>query len=159
METIFNEYARYILFLHILGAVVWVGGMIAVRFAVHPALQNIQDSRIRLARTLEIVYRLFMLVMPFLVIIVFTGVVMSIGMGFKNTDFGYLTHVKEGIWTVMALNYGSMFYIRKRAEQFFIAGNHEKTKSLMQILSKYMLPVNIILGLIAIFLGTVLRGF
>ena len=96
---------------------------------------------------------------PFLVIILVTGVAISYGMGFKNTDLGYLTYVKEGIWTVMSLNYSAMFYIRKRAEQFYLAGDHDKTKSLMKILSEYLLSANIVFGLLAIFLGTVLRGF
>jgi len=62
--TIFADYAFFIVFLHVLSAFVWVGGMIAIRGAVHPSLQHIDDPKVRIARTLEIMHRLFMIVLP-----------------------------------------------------------------------------------------------
>jgi uncharacterized membrane protein len=65
MVNIFTEYSSIIVFLHVLSAVVWVGGMIAIRGAVHPSLQSIDDPKIKLGKTLQIVGRLFHLVIPF----------------------------------------------------------------------------------------------
>lgn len=66
MQTFFEEYKTIIIFLHILSAVVWVGGMIAIKFAVHPVIQTIEEPKIRLGNSLRIVGRLFHLVMPFI---------------------------------------------------------------------------------------------
>ncbi len=35
MQDIFLEYKTFIVFLHVISAVVWVGGMIAMRYAAH----------------------------------------------------------------------------------------------------------------------------
>ena len=45
----FKNYSSIIVFLHVISAVVWLGGMIAIRFAVHYSIQNIEDPKIKLA--------------------------------------------------------------------------------------------------------------
>ena len=157
--TIFAEYAFFILFLHVLSAFVWVGGMIAIRGAVHPSLQHIEDQKIRLARTLEIMRRFFMIVLPFIVILIITGVIMAIGMGFKETPLYGMIHLKEAIWTVMVINYLLMFTKRNKAERLFISGDIAGTKELLASIPNFMLPLNIILGIVALAVGVTLRGF
>ncbi len=46
-------------FLHVISAVIWVGGMIAIRLAVHYSMQEIDDPKIKLGRTLESLRRFF----------------------------------------------------------------------------------------------------
>jgi len=157
--TIFAEYAFFILFLHVLGAFVWVGGMIAIRGAVHPSLQHIEDPKVRMARTLEIMQRLFMIVLPFIVILIVTGVIMAIGMGFKGTPLYGMVHVKEAIWTIMTINYSLMFIKRNRAERLFISGDLAGAKETLSPISNFMLPLNIVLGIVALAVGITLRGF
>ena len=157
--TIFAEYAFFILFLHVLGAFVWVGGMIAIRGAVHPSLQHIEDPKVRMARTLEIMQRLFMIVLPFIVILIVTGGIMAIGMGFKGTPLYGMVHVKEAIWTIMTINYSLMFIKRNRAERLFISGDLAGAKETLSPISNFMLPLNIVLGIVALAVGITLRGF
>ncbi len=150
----------YIIFFHILGAVIWIGGMIAIRFAVHPALQNIADDQVRLARTLEITGRLFALVAPFIIILIASGLYLAHMFGFSgHTSLSKVVHAKEAIWLVMALNYATMVWLRFKAQSFFVSGNALMAKKYLAPIAKYMLPLNIFLGLVAIFLGLVLRGF
>ncbi len=149
----------YIIFFHILGAVIWVGGMIAIRFAVHPALQKIEDDLVRLARTLEITGRLFALVLPFIVILLATGLYMVYDFGFSgHTKLSVIAHIKESIWLVMALNYAAMVWLRFKAQSYYLASNFLMAKKYLVPIAKYMLPVNIVLGLLAIYFGLVLRG-
>lgn len=150
----------YIIFFHVLGAIIWVGGMIAIRFAVHPALQNIDDTQVRLARTLEITGRLFALVFPFIIIILATGLMMASAFGFRgHTDLSTIVHVKEAIWLIMTLNYGAMIYIRFKAQSAYLASDFATTKKLLAPVAKYMLPINIFLGVMELFFGLILRGF
>jgi len=88
-------YRLELIFLHVVGAVVWVGGMIAMRFAAHPAFMEIGDPKERLPKIAKGLKRLFMLVLPFVMILAATGTVLTIGYGIKHTDFSYLTHIKE----------------------------------------------------------------
>jgi len=157
--TFFADNAFFIVFFHVLSAFVWVGGMIAIRGAVHPSLQHIDDPKVRLARTLEIMHRLFMIVMPFIIVLLVTGGMMAIGMGFKGTPLYGMVHVKEAIWTIMTINYTWMFIKRNKAERLFVAGDLAGAKAVLAPIPNFMLPLNIALGIVALAVGITLRGF
>jgi len=152
---IFANHTTVIVFLHIIGAVIWVGGMIAIRVAVHPALQAIDENKTKLGTTLRVVGRLFNLVLPFIIIILITAILMAVGLKIESK----LVFLKEGIWTIMAINYTYMYLKRAKAQRFFNSGDLPSAKAQVANFANLLLPINIILGLIAIFSGVVLRGF
>ena len=156
---LFDQYAFFIVFLHVLGAIVWVGGMIGMRIAVHPGLQHIEEPKVRLARTLEIVENLFRLVLPFIVLILLTGLVMGLAIGAEGSKVGIFVHVKEAIWTIMTVNYALMIRRRNQAERYFLSGDLAGARKTMEPLAKIMLPLNIFLGVLALAVGISLRGF
>jgi len=157
----FNNNANMILFIHVMGAMVWVGGMIAIRFAVHPVLQQIEDSNIRLSKTLNIMKNFFNIVKVFIGLIVLSAVFMAVGLGFKESDpmLYQVVHIKEAIWTIMTILFTIMYLRRNKAEKYFISGDLSGAKEQLMPLSKWMIPLNIALGLFALILGGVLRGF
>lgn len=154
MQTWFEEYKTIIIFLHIISAVVWVGGMIAIKCAVHPVLQSIEEPKIKLGKTLHIVGRLFNLVMPFIVMIALCGIIILKGAGLS----GIIVYTKETIWTIMTLNYTYMYIKRTKAQKLFNLGNFASAKEHVRLLPNVLLPVNIVLGIVAIFLGVMLRS-
>jgi len=153
MQEFFSNYSTILIFLHVVSAVIWIGGMIAIRVAVHPALQSIDDGRIKLGKTLQIVDRLFNLVIPFILILLATGIIFELA-GIK----GALTHAKEGIWTVMTINFIFMYIKRAKAQKLFNSGKLEEAKKCVNILPNILLPINIVLGMAAIMIGVILRG-
>lgn len=171
IET-FAHHRTLIVFLHVISAVIWVGGMIAVRFATHQSLALISDPKLRLERAAHTLKRLFTIVTPFVVILIITAVIMAVGLGFRAAAMDatgnvideyamsiYNTiHIKEAIWLVMSLNLAAMMFRRRRAEQALKAGNVEEAKELLGLIAKYMVPINIVLGVIAIYIGVFLRG-
>jgi uncharacterized membrane protein len=131
-----------VVFLHILSAVIWVGGMIAIRFAVHPSLQKIEDKTLRVERTTELLGNFFRIIKVFIWVLLITGTWMA------YAKYGFtvpLLHAKESIWLVMAI-------------VFFVIVHKHKKGDLAPI-AKWLIPTNIVLGLIAILLGVFLRGF
>lgn len=154
MQTFFEDYKTIIIFLHILSAVVWIGGMIAIKFAVHPVIQTIEEPKIRLGNSLRIVGRLFHLVMPFIALSLICALLIIKGAGYT----GGFIHLKEAIWSVMTLNYTYMYIKRTLAQKSFDQGNFVNAKEHMRLLPTILLPINIVLGIVAIFLGVVLRG-
>ncbi|MCF6172831.1 MAG: hypothetical protein L3J44_03500, partial [Campylobacteraceae bacterium] len=64
--TLFTNYGHEIVFLHVLSAIIWVGGMIAIRLAVHPSMQTIEDPKIKLGKTLMLMGKFFNIVIPFI---------------------------------------------------------------------------------------------
>ena len=171
IET-FAHHRTLIVFLHVLSAVVWVGGMIAIRFATHQSLALISDPKLRLERAAHTLKRLFTIVTPFVVILIITAVLMAVGLGFRAAALDPMgnvideyamslyntVHIKEAIWLIMAINLGAMMWRRKKAEEALKASDIEMAKNMLGLIAKYMVPVNIALGVIAIYIGVFLRG-
>jgi len=168
--TFFWEHTTLIVFLHVISAVVWVGGMIAMRFAAHHSFMELEPP-VRLARTAHALKRLFAIVSPFVILLIVTAVLMAVGWGFRaaavdasgnvineNAYMTYqLVHVKEVIWMIMAANLGAMILRRNKAQKMIDRGDFAAAKPLLGLIGKYMVPLNIILGVIAIYLGVTLR--
>jgi len=149
------KYTTIILFLHIFSAIIWIGGMIAIRVAVHPVLQQFEDAKLRLGTTLKIVGRLFNLVIPFILILLASALYFEIAMKISNP----LTHTKEAIWTIMTLNFIYMYVKRAKAYKLFLNGEAINARDMVAIIPKVLLPINIFLGIASVMLGVILSGF
>jgi len=174
MTELFNNYGHLMVFLHVLSAFIWVGGMIAIRVAVHPVIsrggvtaeQMLQSDvmegmlvpKQRLGITLQVTGRLFNLVMPFIVILFATGLMMAIATGGHHGDLKSLFLSKEIIWTIMAVNYSYMYIKRAKAWKLFSKGNVAEAKAQLSLIPNVLLPLNIVLGLVALWMGVSLRG-
>jgi uncharacterized membrane protein len=170
MVELFWNHTEFFVFLHVISAVVWIGGMIAMRFAAHYSFQQLEPVQ-RLTRTAQALGNLFAIVAPFIVILIATAVLMAVGWGFRAAavDAGgnvideaafsvyQLVHVKEAIWLVMAMNYGYMVWRLVKAKKFIAFGDMPAAKAMLGLIGKYLVPLNIVLGLIAIYLGVTLR--
>jgi len=151
-------YSHTVVFLHVLSAFVWVGGMIAIRVAVHPVLQSIDDPRIKLGKTLEITGRLFHLVIPFILILLTTGLMLLYAVDGLEGGLKYVFLSKEIVWTVMTANFSYMYLCRRTAWKLFGAGKFSEAKAKVKHIPNLLLPVNIVLGMAALYLGVTLRG-
>jgi uncharacterized membrane protein len=172
MIELFADYRTQIVFLHVISAVIWVGGMVAMKFAAHASFMQIESPMHRLERISQALKRLFYIVLPFVVILIITAVIMAVGLGFRaaavdasgNVIDAYamliynLVHVKELIWMVMAANLTFMMYLRNKADKLLDKGDAPGAKKFLGLIGKYMVPVNIILGVVAIYLGVTLRN-
>lgn len=159
MKELFINFPALIVFLHVISAVIWVGGMIAIRFAVHYSMQGIEEPKIKLGRTLENLKRFFNMVIPVILILLFTAIVMILGLELKRGSLYHLTILKETIWAIMSLVFIFIYIRRNQAQKFFDQGIIIEAKEKLEPIAKYFIPINIILGLVAIFLGVTLRGF
>ncbi|MFK5974908.1 MAG: hypothetical protein QM493_00245 [Sulfurovum sp.] len=168
----FGSYAHQIVTIHILSAIVWVGGMIAIYFAVHPTMQTIKEPKLKLGKTLILVGKFFNIVIPFIILSIVSAVFMAVGFGFRasaldsdgivisevaNTLYN-IVHIKEGIWLIMAMNFALMYYKRAKAQKLFDAGDMASAKETVALIPKLLLPINIFLGLLALWFGVTLRG-
>ncbi len=159
MQEIFDQYASFIVFIHVLSAIVWVGGMIAIRLTVHPSLQTIESPEIKLGKTLEIMKRLLNMVIPMVIALIITAVILAIGEGFEGTPLYSIVIVKEVIWTLMTTIFIVIYIKRIQGEKLFKQKEFAKAKDSIKLIPNLLLPINISLGLIALYLGITLRGF
>ncbi|CAA6816887.1 MAG: Unknown protein [uncultured Sulfurovum sp.] len=150
---LFVNYGQEIVFLHVLSAIIWVGGMIAIRLAVHPSIQTIEEPKIKLGKTLMLMGKFFNIVLPFILILLLTAIIFIFAME-TNTAI----EIKEYIWIIMAVNFTWMYIKRRKAQKLFDEGKLPDAKAVVALIPKLLLPINIILGLIALWLGIGLRG-
>ncbi len=101
MSELFNNFSTLIIFLHVISAIVWIGGMIVIRFAVHYSMQNIEEPKIRLGRTLENLKRFFSMVIPSIITLLITAIILILALDFKDTELYKFVIAKEIIWFIM----------------------------------------------------------
>jgi len=174
MTDFFANNGQFIVFIHVLSAIIWVGGMIAMRVAVHPVVSRggvtaeqmlksdvmvaMLEPKQRLGITLQSMGRLFNLVMPFIILLFATGLIMAIATGGHKGALKTLFLSKEIIWTIMAVNYTYMYVRRAKAWKLFEVGKVKEAKAKMKWMANVLLPLNIVLGLVALWMGVSLRG-
>ena len=159
MREVFGIAPSLFVFAHVLSAVLWVGGMVALRFALHPNLVMIEDGKQRLGLALSVIGKFFKIISVFIAILVMTGVFMVLAMDFKTIGLGGFVHAKEGIWTLMTINFVYMNIVRNKAQKSFDRGEIEQAKQQASIIAARLIPANILLGMIAIYVGVILRGW
>ncbi len=98
---------KSMLFIHILFAMVWIGGMVFNLLFLHPAMRGIKPEETRTTVALRVLKRFFLGVWLSIVVLFITGMWMwhSVRIDF-NTNV--LFHIKLFIYGVMVLNF---FYI------------------------------------------------
>ncbi len=158
MEEFFADYKVIIVFLHVISAVMWVGGMVAMRYAAHPSFLEIESPAKRLERIADALKRLFCIVAPFVLVLLATAIIMLKGYSISDSEFKNIGYAKEAIWTIMFLNLGYMIRRRNNAQKALEKGEFVVAKNQLEMIGKYMVPLNIGLGVVAIFLGSYFSG-
>jgi len=159
LSELFNNFSTLIIFLHVLSAIIWIGGMIVIRFAVHYSMQAIEEPKIKLGRTLENLKRFFSMVIPSIILLLITAIIMILALQLKGSELYKFAIAKELIWTVMTIIFIIIYMKRNKAQKAFDSGDFATAKNYLVSLAKYLIPTNIVLGLIAIILGITLRGY
>ena len=108
---------------------------------------------------------------PFVITLIITAVLMAVGWDFRNAAvdasgniiddtamYMYnLVHLKEVVWMLMAGNLGVMMFLRSKAEKLLADDNLRDAQKKLGLIGKYLVPLNILMGIGAIYLGVVLR--
>lgn len=149
---LFNAFPTLIVFIHILSAMVWIGGMVALRFAVHFSLQAIDDPKIKLQTTLLNLKYFFNMVIVSIVLLFVTAFIMVQALELNSS----IVYLKESIWTVMTLVFIIVFVKRQKAHTSFNQNDFVNTKKELLPIALYLIPLNIFLGTIALLLGILL---
>ena len=164
---IMQDYSLLVIFLHVIGASVWVGGMITLWFLTKESGSQVPIERRANSRA-GMYKKFFTFLSPFVVLLLITALFMALGykdnavdangftLDLKNLETYKLIHTKGSIWTIMVMNMFFMIWILKKASCKLC-----KTKvraDCMWLVGTYLLPLNILLGLTGIFLGVYLRS-
>jgi uncharacterized membrane protein len=158
MGEVFVSNAKLIVFLHILSAIIWVGGMILMRFSLHQVVSSLDSVETKLKISLNVMKRFFYIVIVSILLLLITSIFMSIGFGLSSSEVSHLAHIKEAVWTIMTINFIVIFFKRERANRLFSENRFKESAVVLKPISAWMIPLNIALGLGALYLGITLRG-
>jgi uncharacterized membrane protein len=159
IESFVQSYLHTIVFLHVLGATIWVGGMVVMRFVVHPQLRLIEGESSKLNFALKAMRRLFLLMFPIVLVVLITAVLLALGLGVaEGSSTQQYIDIKVTILVVMVLNYLYMILRRKQAQRIYNNVFYAKARETLSTISQILLPLNIVLGIVALWMGISIRG-
>jgi uncharacterized membrane protein len=137
----------FLLFFHILSAVVWVGGMFFAHQMVRPSVGPL-DGPVRLALWRRIFERFFAWVWVAVVLLLVTGV----GMEISGVQGLHVT-IMEALGVIMVLAFGHLFFAPwKRFRRAVDAGDFPAAAAQLNQIRR-IVEFNLALGLIVVVVG------
>ena len=94
-------------FLHVSAAIVWLGGVSFMLFALRPAAMALPPPQ-RLPLMAQVLQRFFLLVWPCIGLLLVTGLVMLMGVGMRQAPVGW--HLMLGIGLLMFAVFGHLYF-------------------------------------------------
>lgn len=134
--------------LHLLSAILWVGGMIFAHMMLRPAAVQVLEPPLRLNLWIQVFRRFFLWVWIAVITLLSSGywMVFNIFGGFGNV--GTHIHVMHGLGIVMALIFMHVFFVpyRKLRHAVIVENFQEGAARLAQI--RQLVGLNILIGLV-----------
>ena len=95
-------------FLHILAAIVWVGGVSFMQLALRPAVAELLAPQQRLPLIARVLQRFFALVWISIAVLLLTGLLMLLAVGMSHAPFGW--HLMLGLGLLMFVIFGHLYF-------------------------------------------------
>lgn len=159
--SLFGDFGRIIVFLHVISAAFLIGSMFMIRFIIKPTLMAIDDEAVRYSRCIRILERYFYYLFGIMILIISASLTMSIGLGFEyaSPTLYSLIHVKEALWVFIAFNFIYMYIKLMNARRLFKNREFFEVHENLGLIVDSLIPLNFILTLIAAYIGVIIRGF
>jgi uncharacterized membrane protein len=132
--------------LHLLAAIVWVGGMFFAHMALRPAAQELLEPPQRLPLLKKVLDRFFPWVWLAVILILITGYWVFLGPW--QGQAGLYVHVMQGLGLVMAGLYSFIYFLPyRRMGRALEAGDIPAAGAHMAVIRR-IIGINLVLGLI-----------
>jgi len=95
-------------FLHVLAAIIWLGGVAFLLLALRPAAAQLLAPPQRLALLGQTLQRFFALVWACIVVLLASGLAMLLGVGMKHAPAGW--HAMLGLGLLMMAVFGHVYF-------------------------------------------------
>jgi len=160
------EYSIFIVFLHVLSATIWLGGLVTLLVLSRKATKEVEQER-RFAGRAALFKKLFKFLSPFVVLVAITAIFMALGYkdnamdaeGFVKDANSFETYqyinAKIIIYLAMVIHMVFTIWIITKAECRLC--KTRRATDCMWLINTYLLPINIILGMLAIYIGVIIR--
>lgn len=144
----------YSIALHILAAVVWVGGMVFAHACLRPSAVQVLEPPLRLELWVQVFRRFFVLVWISIALILITGYWMLFNYfgGFQGA--GWHIHLMHGAGIIMVMIYLHVFFSPyRRLKQAVIIQDYPLAGAQLNQIRK-LVGINIMIGFLVIIVGS-----
>ena len=161
-----TDYTNEVIFLHVVSAVMWVGGMMAILVITKTAHKEVSDER-RLTGRANLIRSYFRFLTPFIILSAITALFMALGykdnaiaedgfiIDYASMEIYKSITLKGSIWGAMVMNMLLMIWVVAKAQAD--GCKMQKAADCMWLVNTYLLPLNIIMGMAAIYIGVSIR--
>lgn len=144
-----------ILVLHMLSAVIWVGGMFFAYLALRPAADAVLEPQVKLRLWAAVFARFFPWIWLAIAVLLVTGVWAVFGMMGGMAAAGAAVHVMMGLGGLMILVFLHVYFAPfRRLRQAVAAGDWELAAGKANQI-RVLIAVNLVLGLIVVCVAAV----
>lgn len=144
----------YSIALHLLAAVVWVGGMIFAHNSLRPAAAQVLEPPLRLELWVQVFRRFFVLVWISVAVILASGYWMLFNYFGGFAGAGIHIHIMHGAGIIMVLIYMQVFFIPyRRLRQAVIVQDYPLAGAQLNQIRR-MVGINIVIGVSVIVIAS-----
>lgn len=158
---IFANHSRIIIFFHVISAVLLIGSLFLIRFLIVPVFDKIEQEEVRYKAYLELIKYFLSFIFVVMFILITVSVFMNVGLGLKFGDQTtyIIAHTKEIVWSIMMLNFIVMYVKYKSAQKAMKNNVLVEVHENIVLIVKYLVPANLVISLLSVYLGIIIRGF
>lgn len=146
-------YQTFLLALHVLGAVIWVGGMLFAITVLRPSLMVLEPPQ-RIALHAQVFQRFFRTIWHVMPIMLLSGYGM-LGMGGGFAGFGWPVHLMHATGLAMSAIFIAIFFFPWRAMRRAVAAGDMPAAGQSAIRIRQLITVNLVLGLVTVIVATI----
>lgn len=143
----------YLIALHLLGAVVWVGGMFFAHMALRPSVEMLAPP-MRLPLLVETLRRFFAWVWVSVLVLLVTGYAMIFTVFGGMAGLGMHIHLMQGIGLLMMALFAHIWFAPFRRMRGAVAGEDWPTAGKKMAQIRLIVMINLVLGLLVVVIGS-----
>jgi len=147
---------KFAVWLHLLGVVVWVGGMFFAHMALRPAAQALPPPQ-RLPLLAAALSRFVAWTAAAILLLVASGIAMIVLLG-GMLAVGVYVHVMIGLGLVMILIYGHLVASPLKRLRAAVAASDWPGAGAAMTMARRLVGINLVLGLVTITVAVLGRG-
>jgi uncharacterized membrane protein len=147
---------KFAVWLHLLGVVVWVGGMFFAHMALRPAAQALPPPQ-RLPLLAAALSRFVAWTAAAILLLVASGIAMIVLLGGMRA-VGVYVHVMIGLGLVMILIYGHLVASPLKRLRAAVAASDWPGAGAAMTMARRLVGINLVLGLVTITVAVLGRG-
>lgn len=154
----FNKFDFFITYVHIMSVILLIGTLFAIGFLVKPVLYEIKIPRVKYEKSIELVKRFMMFAFICMVLILLSGLTMVVGLDYKggNPADYVIVHTIEALWIFVGANFIYIYFKYKEASKSFRQNESIQTHENLELIFRYIIPLNFVLGVISVYFGILL---